>query len=200
MESQGKDQGPTDGLPGDVFDFDRLFSEAKPKLRENIGRMLVDKHDVEDALQETAFRIWKYRNGLKYEEKFSAWVLRIAVNVVIDFCIRREKRNARLARFRVRVLTTAKGKAGQIDPDVDPQARYRTVEIIESIPDHCREIYVAKFLYGYANVELARMFNLHENTIRNRLRAAEKVLERKYADEDQQKEKEKEAKREPCNP
>ncbi len=174
MESRLQDGGPeiVDDRIDEAFEFTRCFDEMRATLREIIGRSLMDTHDAEDALQETALRGWQYKDGLKRKQKFSGWICRIAKNVAVGFHRQRKRRLLLQVEFRNAAASAA--------PETDPQAPCRAGEIIESLPEHCRVIYVARFLFGYSNVELAKMFALHTNTIRNRLKEAETILEDKF--------------------
>ncbi len=82
MESRLQDGGLeiVDDRIDEAFEFTRCFDEMRATLREIIGSSLMDTHDAEDALQETALRGWQYKDGLKRKQKFSGWICRIAKN------------------------------------------------------------------------------------------------------------------------
>lgn len=183
MESTSTENGwkPVADSEG-VFDFEQRFQEQSERLKAKIGNMVGNIHDAEDILQETAFRGWKSEGDLRGKDKFAGWIFRIAVNVAHTFCRKRTSREKVLTRFRI---TEASDRNILSGPDDDPQQCCRTNEIISSLPDDCRDIYVDRFVKGFTNAELSERYDLHENTIRNRLKKAKRILDEKFPDPDQ---------------
>lgn len=77
-------------LKGDQRAFAEIVELYKDKLFHLAYRMLNNRHEAEDVVQETFLRV--FRNMEKYDpnQKFSTWIYRIATNLCIDR-LRRKK-------------------------------------------------------------------------------------------------------------
>lgn len=56
----------------------------EPDLRSYLGRRCRDRHDVDDAVQETLVRAARYRASLADPVRLRGWAMRIATNVLRD--------------------------------------------------------------------------------------------------------------------
>lgn len=65
---------------GDKAAFIKLLETSKVTMYNVASRMLSDKHDIEDALQETVANAWKGIRKLKSDEFFKTWLIRILIN------------------------------------------------------------------------------------------------------------------------
>jgi len=77
-------------LKGDQGAFAQLVDLYQDKLFHMSYRMLNNRHEAEDVVQDTFLRV--YRNLERYNEtmKFSTWIYRIATNLCIDRLRRRK--------------------------------------------------------------------------------------------------------------
>lgn len=77
---------------GDRNAFAELVELYKDKIFHLAYRMLNNKQEAEDAVQETFLRV--YTNLHRYDEnqKFSTWIFRIGTNLCIDKLRRRKIR------------------------------------------------------------------------------------------------------------
>src|SRR5262249_61676474 len=80
LAADGAPRAVADGVPG----------SAKP-IYNVARRMLLDRHDAEDATQEALVRIVTRLAQFRGESAFSTWAYRIAVRRILDF---REQRAA----------------------------------------------------------------------------------------------------------
>ena len=76
---------------GDRNAFAELVELYKDKIFHLAYRMLNNKQEAEDAVQETFLRV--YTNLHRYDEnqKFSTWIFRIGTNLCIDKLRRRKQ-------------------------------------------------------------------------------------------------------------
>src|SRR5579862_9345470 len=74
----------------------RAFEEQIVPIRKRIFnlalRMLGNRSDAEDIVQETLVRAWSGRAGYDPARSLDAWMLRIATNLCIDQIRRRQRR------------------------------------------------------------------------------------------------------------
>jgi RNA polymerase sigma-70 factor (ECF subfamily) len=71
-------------LKGDQSAFAEIVDLYQDKLYHMANRMLNNRHEAEDVVQDTFLRV--YKNLDRYDEtmKFSTWIYRIATNLCID--------------------------------------------------------------------------------------------------------------------
>ena len=169
--------GASSVAPDITDEFSRAFTNVTASLRRQIRRGIRNGHDVEDLLQETALHGWQRCGRLKKKESFASWILKIAANTVKDFYRKRDIDAEHLDRYQQQIRGTRKEQKCQIHPDSDPPTLCLVNEIIRLLPKDCRETYRLTVMEEFTVRELARRFQVHENTIRYRLQKAETFLE-----------------------
>lgn len=152
---------------GDRRAFERLYERTSSKLFGIAVRILRDRAEAEDALQEIYVRIWqaagRYRPG---RASPMSWLIAIARNRAID-------------RLRVRRPASAPMElAEQVrDPEPTPHARVaaqseraRIVQCLERLGAPQSTAIRMAYLEGYSYRELATKLDIPLNTIRTWLR------------------------------
>ena len=135
-----------------------LLGRLAPRLFAHATRVLGDRAEAEDVVQETMLRLWKqapdWRQG---EAKVSTWAYRVAVNLCTD-------------RLRVRK------RRGHVDldsvadpPSLDPSAVEQMTEIdrntaleaaLATLPDRQRQAVVLRHIEGLSNPEIAAIMDI----------------------------------------
>jgi RNA polymerase sigma-70 factor (ECF subfamily) len=69
--------------------LERLLAEARPKLHALAMRVLNDKDEAEDAVQEAMIKVWRHLGRFEGRAAFTTWLHRIAVNAALDRLRRR---------------------------------------------------------------------------------------------------------------
>jgi RNA polymerase sigma factor (sigma-70 family) len=85
-------------LDGDETAFEAIFDRHKRTITKVVGRFFRDRSEIEEAVQQTFTKIYfslrKFRGG--EDLSFSAWGMRIAVNVCYDEFRRRQRHGENL--------------------------------------------------------------------------------------------------------
>lgn len=152
-----------------------LYDRHSPLLFGLILRILRDRAEAEEILQEAFVRVWT-RAGT-YDVQMGGplpWIVRVARNCAID----------RLRARRVRAAVGAPASDGaeaEALPAADiqtPEAtvleaeRRRTVsDALTGLPADQRRLIEAAFFEGYTHRELAQRFGLPLGTVKTRIRA-----------------------------
>ncbi|GIP30541.1 ECF RNA polymerase sigma factor SigW [Paenibacillus sp. J23TS9] len=71
-------------LKGDQRAFAEIVELYKDKIYHLAYRMLGNRHEAEDIVQETFLRVYKNLDRYDPNQKFSTWIYRIATNLCID--------------------------------------------------------------------------------------------------------------------
>ena len=166
--------------------FSELFNYFYPKIFRYIS-FRVNQEDVEDLVSEVFLRVVdklkKYQKTSK--GNFSAWVFRIAHNLVIDFYRRRKE-----------YLQLTDPETGELKFDIPDASlnpaetaiqheEHRQIrEIMKNLSDSHREVLQLKFLEGFSNSEIAGIIGKSEGNVRViQLRALREL--RKYFPEEE---------------
>ena len=146
-----------------------------------ILRILRDRGEAEDVLQEVFVRVWDSAD--RYDSALgtpAAWLARISRNRAID------RLRSRAVRADVQVRE-AEHAVPQPDPgaSADPeglavtsQQRKAIAGALATLPDNQRALIESAFFEGYTQSELAERFNLPLGTVKTRIRAGMQTLRR----------------------
>ena len=137
-------------------------------------RMLNNKEEAEDMLQESFTEVYSKLDSFRYESTFGAWIKRVVINKCINYL---KKRKAEL------VLSEDMGKYDTNDRSDD---NYEDVELnvqkirqaIELLPEGYRIIFSLYMLEGYDHSEIAQILGVSESTSKSQyMRAKLKIKE-----------------------
>ncbi|WP_299044394.1 sigma-70 family RNA polymerase sigma factor [uncultured Tateyamaria sp.] len=147
--------------------FDRLYSMTSGKLFAVAMRMMKNRAEAEDVLQDAYMRIWQRAGSFRPGEGRSmSWLITITRNLAID-------------RMRVRAAPVASIEMAQDVPDDKPtpetalaqsENRARIDACLEQLEAHRAEAVRAAYIEGWSYQELADRFDTPLNTVRTWLR------------------------------
>ena len=139
-----------------LLHFDRIYSY----LHLSVG----NRHDAEDLTTQTFLRMLEAIGRFRWREvPFSAWLFRIAHNLAMD--------HFRATR-RVQSEETVPEPAGSEEVSAEDQAfhslsRAGMLEMIERLSPEQRQVLTLKFLYGFANGEVASILGKTEGAVKS---------------------------------
>lgn len=147
--------------------FDRLYTMTSGRLFAVALRMMKNRAEAEDVLQDAYVRIWQRAGSFRPGEGRSmSWLTTITRNLAID-------------RMRVRVAPVAPIEMAQDVPDdgltpetalAQSQSRAKIDACLEELEAQRAEAVRAAYLEGWSYQELADRFDTPLNTIRTWLR------------------------------
>jgi RNA polymerase sigma-70 factor, ECF subfamily len=155
---------------GDRSAFERLYREHVGRVYALCRRLTGNSAEAEDMTQEAFVRAWQKLSTFEGRSRFSSWLRRLAVNVVI---------NARRAQGRSLALEPiAEGVPGH-DPSgpVHPAGAGDDLEqAISGLPEGARFVFVLHDVQGYKHEEIAEMTGTAVGTSKAHLHRARKLL------------------------
>lgn len=175
--SQMTDNGLVEAyVNGNNKAFDELLRRHQAKLFAYIMRIVSDVDLANDIFQETFVKvITNIRQG-KYVDtgKFSAWLMRIAHNMIIDhFRQAKAEKTISTDEENSTVLNSADLAESSIeDCMVNTQIHDDVRRIIDALPDNQREVLKMRFYQGLSFKEIAEATGTGINTALGRMRYA----------------------------
>lgn len=143
---------------GDSMAGRDLLARLAPMLFGYATRVLGDRAEAEDVVQDTMMRLWKiapeWRHG---EAKVSTWAYRVAANLCTDR-MRRRKTRAQVT------LDDVAEPAADLASAVETMTEAARVSALEaalqSLPDRQRQAVTLRHLEGLSNPEIAEIMDI----------------------------------------
>lgn len=164
---------------------ERLLKLVSPDLYRIIFSMLRDHDDTDEVLQETLLRIFRYLKNLKEPSKFASWTMRIAVNQVQSW--RMKKGRTRLFELPEGMEpdegVVIVGRAG-LAPREAAESRELREEIDRAVTELPARQQTALMLFeleGSSIKEVAQAMACSEGAVKFNLHEARKKLQRRLA-------------------
>lgn len=175
--SQMTDNGLVEAyVNGDNKAFDELLKRHQNRLFAYINRIVGDSDVANDIFQETFMKVITTIRQGKYVDtgKFSAWLMRIAHNLIIDH-FRQEKAEKTISADTEdsTILNDARLSQDSIEDDmVSTQLHEDVRRIIEALPEPQRDVLRMRFYQGMSFKEIAEATGTGINTALGRMRYA----------------------------
>ena len=140
-----------------------------------IMRILRNRSDAEDTLQEVFARVWTRADT--YDERLgcpAAWLTRMARNRAIDRLRARRTRGEGDESPSAEPAREERVAGHALTPELLAQDTERTEKIrhaLDALPEEQRVLIVAAFFEGYTHSELAARFQLPLGTVKTRIRS-----------------------------
>src|SRR5262245_39277900 len=141
-----------------------------------ILRILRDRAEAEEILQEVFIRVWT-RAELYDPQRGSptSWLVRVGRNCAIDrLRARRIRDEAAMPSFEEPTADPASSVADIHTPEqlvIHAETREKVMDALIGLPEEQRRLIEAAFFEGYTHTELAKRFELPLGTVKTRIRA-----------------------------
>ncbi len=168
---------------GDLVAFEQLLRHYQGPLFRLAYRLLGDRGEAEDALQDTMVQVWRKLPGLMEPLVFRSWVYQIMTRRCLSLLRTRSRRGVDpVAADELAELDAgsrgAAGKGGS-DPaaSAEIQAQLQGLnEVLAQLPEDQRVCWVLRELHQLSYAEIAYAMNLSASTVRGRLARARQNL------------------------
>ncbi len=153
---------------GDARAFARLYEEHKGRVMAIARRMAGHEHAAE-LTQDVFVRAWSKLGTFRGDARFSTWLHRLAVNLILS-------RRASWATERARFLGTedsletlsARPSGRELNMDFE--------KAIDLLPDGARTVFVLHDVEGWKHEEIARAMGVTSGTTKAQLHRARMLL------------------------
>lgn len=157
---------------GDIKAQFNLYKRYSGAMYNIAIRLLNNKMDTEDVLQESFITVFERLNELKRDEAFGSWLKRI----VINNCISILKNNIHLEDIDSLVLLEDDYDE-IIESDTDPAIVHNA---IKKLPEGARTILILHALESYKHREIANLLKISESTSKTQYRRALNLLGKNF--------------------
>jgi len=174
-------------ISGDGTAFARLTERYTPRIYRFTYRMVGQPQDAEDITQETFVKVWRYSKRYRSNERFQAWIFKIARNTAIDWM--RKRKQLVFSDFEsaegdnVLMLTTR-------DPEPLPDALVAKAQdaallerVIQKLPAPQREVLLLHYHEYLSFNEIGHILDKPLDTVKSRHYRALLLLKKLLADE-----------------
>jgi RNA polymerase sigma-70 factor (ECF subfamily) len=163
--------------------FDEIFLRHCKGLYRYLNRLVQDRNEAEDILQETFVRV--AQNAEKYEstDSFKAWLFRIATNR----CLSHLKKRGRLrllpipVNFEEQNVETFQSVAGTFQQVFDLELTGAFKKAVVELDPLLRSAVVLRELELYTYPEVAAILDIPIGTVKTNVHRGKKILQRKLA-------------------
>jgi RNA polymerase sigma-70 factor (ECF subfamily) len=167
---------------GDTESFRVLYTRHRSDVARLVYRMIGAPSDLDDVVQEVFFQVFKSLKDFRGQAKFSTWLHRVTVNVVLMH--RRAARSRPTYTEEQAQDTTPDDDRVAPDEDVARRERVRAFSrLLDRLAEKKRIVFVLHELEGMAPAEIAKAVGAPVLTIRTRLFYARREIEAMLCDE-----------------
>lgn len=167
---------------GDTAAFRCLYTRHRADVARLVFRMLSPRTDLDDVIQEVFFQVFRSLKDFRGQSKFSTWLHRVTVNVVLM--------HRRAARSRpsyteesAHDLTPDENNVPP-DEDADRRERMRAFDrLLGRLAEKKRTVFILHELEGVPPAEIAAIVGAPVLTVRTRLFYARRELEAMLVEE-----------------
>jgi RNA polymerase sigma-70 factor (ECF subfamily) len=167
---------------GDTAAFRLLYAKHRSDVARLVFRMLGAQRDLDDVVQEVFFQVFRSLKDFRGQSKFSTWLHRVTVNVVLMH--RRSARSRPTYAEEVASDITPDHDSVAPDEDADRRERMRAFgRLLDRLAEKKRTVFILHELEGVQPAEIATIVGAPVLTVRTRLFYARRELEAMLADE-----------------
>jgi len=158
---------------GDSAAFEALYRRLVGRTYALCLRMARDAQRAEELTQDVFVRAWERLGSFRGESKFSTWLHRLAVNVVLQ-----EGRTKGRRESREELMGDPGEYLGRVREDF-PGTRIDLERAIAALPEGARKVVVLRDIYGYKYDEIATMQGVALGTVKAQIHRARRLLREK---------------------
>jgi RNA polymerase sigma-70 factor (ECF subfamily) len=154
---------------GDLEAFAEIVRRHERRLRIVLLRILDDRRDVEEAVQDAFVQAWQNLDRFRAEAAFFTWLYRIGVNAALA-------RTRRKAHPTTDLDSLPSEGAAHVSPEFRPDAvaeahdlRARILAALAELPFEQREAVVLRDVAGLSNAEVAQALELSVPAAKSRI-------------------------------
>ena len=168
---------------GDRGAVEQLLGLISPDVYRIVYSMLRDHDETDEVVQETLIRLFRYIHKLKDADRFASWVMRIAVNQVQTWRMKKSRQRLYEVTESMEndegVVVLAGRPANPRDAAVHRQMREHIENAMGTLPDRQQTAVVLFEIEGCSIKEIAEAMSCSEGAVKFNIHEARKKLQRR---------------------
>jgi RNA polymerase sigma-70 factor (ECF subfamily) len=161
---------------GDLEAFRRLVESHQHYAFSLAFRLLGNRDDADDIVQEAFVRIWKHIGRFDFRSKFTTWMYRIVVNLCHDLLKQRNRRE-RALHSQWQTLEVSSFEAENIEVLRETaELADLVVSLARYLPERQREVFVLRDLQNLSVSEVANILGISKSSVKANLCYARKNI------------------------
>ncbi len=154
-------------LEGDIAAFTELVNRHYPDCARFAVRMLGDRHEAEDAIQESFLSAYGALGLYREQHTFRAWLFRILINRCRSVARQRRRRQHRFVQD-----GATHDQAPDPAPADDPELRDALQRALDTLEPRLREAFLLKYGEGLEYREISAMTGVGVSALKMRVKRA----------------------------
>jgi len=155
---------------GDPEAFEALYRRTVERIFALCLRMSGNTQHAEELTQDVFVRAWQKLGSFRGESRFTTWLHRLAVNLVL------QDRRTRGRRANREELTADPGDFGAQAVRAMPGTRVDLERAIDGLPEGAREVLILRDIEGYKYDEIAQIKGVALGTVKAQIHRARKLV------------------------
>jgi len=151
--------------------FNELVNRYKDRLMSVIGRMPLNREEVEDIVQDTFLRVYQHRDSFDFKHCFSTWIYTIALNLA-----RNELRKKKKYKFCDIFELHHKEVETAVEPKIPSNLGSVLEKTIASLPGKYKTAFLLRDIDEMPYEEIARVLSIPLGTVKSRVNRARSIL------------------------
>ncbi len=177
---------------GNTGALENLVSRYEKRVYNLAYRMLGNKEDAEDVLQDTFLNVIRSLKGFESRSSFSTWLYRVAANAALTRLRQRSRREKSEGEFLDEVYSVQEAAHSQsklvdwsdrpAERLLDEEAREVMEDAISELPEIYRVVFILRDVQGLPANEVAEVLDLTVPAVKSRLHRARLYLRNRLSD------------------
>ena len=164
---------------GDRKAFDLLYHAYKRRVYNNLRKLLHSDALAEELLQEVFYKLWVKRESLDTEKLFSAYLFRIAANLVYDHF----RKAALDQKLQAHLIASGTELYDHIDTLINyKESNERLQKAIASLPPQRQKVYNLCKVEGKSYDEVSLLMGISTSTINDHIVKASRIIRNQFLD------------------
>lgn len=160
---------------GDEIAFKELVLYMKNDLYRVAKSRSINDEDIKDVIQNTMIKVFKNIRSLKNIEAFRIWIIKILINECNKFYNRNKRRVELIER---EMAKTDSVMTDYFTDDVNGEINFESK--LKELNQKEQDIITLFYGNSYSCLQISKILNMNENTVKSSLRRARKKLEKLY--------------------
>lgn len=157
---------------GRTASLDEVIERHAERLRRFLARQRVSPEDAEDILQETFANVWRARARWRPEARFSTWLYRIAVNLMLSRLRTRQRERPAES-----IVEDVPARGGKPSTRIErAEARLRVRRAVDALPEQQRLALTLRCYEEQSYIEIADVLGISMEAVKSVLFRARENL------------------------